>query len=69
MKEYYFENEKKITNQKKVYENYYYLSSNEKKIFDDKFTKPKNGTQRDYHNLLNQRIKKLVFAVGPAGTG
>ena len=69
MKEYDFENDKKITNQKKIYENYYYLSSNEKKIFEDKFTKPKNGTQRDYHNLLNQRSKKVVVAVGPAGTG
>jgi phosphate starvation-inducible PhoH-like protein len=46
-----------------------YLSSREKKTFEEKFTVPKNGIQRDYHNLLNQKTKKIVVATGPAGTG
>ena len=33
----------------------HHLSNREKKIFEDKFTKPKNGMQRDYSNLLNDR--------------
>lgn len=46
-----------------------HLSNREKKAFEDKFTQPKNGMQRDYHNLLNQKSKKIVVATGPAGTG
>ena len=46
-----------------------HLSSRETKIFDDKFTKPKDGMQRDYSNLLNQKSKKIVVGTGPAGTG
>lgn len=46
-----------------------HLSSREIKLFDDKFTKPKDGMQRDYSNLLNQKSKKIVVGTGPAGTG
>lgn len=46
-----------------------HLSNREKKAFEDKFTQPKNGMQRDYHHLLNQKTKKIVVATGPAGTG
>ena len=46
-----------------------YLSAREKKNFEDKFTKPKPGVQKDYHNLLSQKSKKIVVATGPAGTG
>ena len=46
-----------------------HLSSKEKKAFEDKFTQPKNGMQRDYYNLLNQKSKKIVVGTGPAGTG
>ena len=46
-----------------------HLSSKEKKNFEDKFTKPKNNSQKGYHNLLNQKSKKIVVATGPAGTG
>ena len=53
----------------KSYNMIQYLSAQEKKSFEDKFTKPKNGIQRDYHNLLNQKSKKIVVATGPAGTG
>ena len=53
----------------KSYNMMQYLSAREKKSFEEKFTKPKNGIQRDYHNLLNQKSKKIVVATGPAGTG
>jgi phosphate starvation-inducible PhoH-like protein len=53
----------------KSYNMMQHLSTREKKSFDEKFTKPKNGIQRDYHNLLNQKSKKIVVATGPAGTG
>jgi phosphate starvation-inducible PhoH-like protein len=46
-----------------------HLSNREKKSFEDKFTQPKPGIQKDYHNLLNQKTKKIVVATGPAGTG
>lgn len=65
------DNERQISvcSQRKLYENMQHLSQRERKMFDDKFTKPKNGAQRDYHNLLNQKSKKVVVATGPAGTG
>ena len=53
----------------KSYNMMQHLSSREKKNFEDKFTKPKNGSQKDYHNLLSQKSKKIVVATGPAGTG
>lgn len=46
-----------------------HLSNREKKSFEEKFTQPKPGIQKDYHNLLNQKTKKIVVATGPAGTG
>jgi len=73
IKEYRYENpeecESNVYTQKKLYENMQHLSSVEKHRFDQKFTQPKNGPQRDYHNLLGQRTKKIVVATGPAGTG
>lgn len=53
----------------KSYNMMQYLSAREKKNFEDKFTKPKPGVQKDYHNLLSQKSKKIVVATGPAGTG
>jgi phosphate starvation-inducible protein PhoH and related proteins len=73
IKEYRYENpeecESNVYTQKKLYENMQHLSSVEKQRLDQKFTKPKNGPQRDYYNLLSQRTKKIVVATGPAGTG
>lgn len=73
MKEYNYDiendNDKYIFSQKSMYENLHHLSSMEKTKFENKFTKPKNGVQRDYHNLLSQKSKKIVVATGPAGTG
>jgi len=73
MKEYNYDNEcdndKYIFSQKLIYENLHHLSSIEKTKFENKFTQPKNGVQRDYHNLLSKKTKKIVVATGPAGTG
>tara|TARA_E500000331_G_scaffold290704_1_gene286869 strand:- start:3495 stop:4379 length:885 start_codon:yes stop_codon:yes gene_type:complete len=73
MKEYRLDNFEEVdflpfTN-KKLYENMQHLSSAEKQRLEQKFTKPKPGSQRDYYNLLSQRTKKIVVATGPAGTG
>lgn len=64
-----YDKEKSIFSQKLIYENLSHLSSVEKSKFENKFTKPKNGIQRDYYNLLTQKSKKIVVATGPAGTG
>tara|TARA_B110000285_G_scaffold78069_1_gene89929 strand:+ start:4547 stop:5443 length:897 start_codon:yes stop_codon:yes gene_type:complete len=73
IKEYRYDNqdevESNVYTQKKLYENMQHLSSVEKHRFEQKFTQPKNGPQRDYYNLLCQRTKKIVVATGPAGTG
>jgi phosphate starvation-inducible PhoH-like protein len=46
-----------------------YLSANEIQSLEEKFTKPKNGIQTDYYNMLSEKSKKIVVATGPAGTG
>lgn len=65
----YEDSETNLVNQKNIYENIQYLSTAEKQRLEGRFTHPKNGMQRDYHNLLSQRSKKIVVATGPAGTG
>jgi phosphate starvation-inducible protein PhoH len=67
--EYKFENDEEDSLLNKSYNMMQHLSSREKKTFEEKFTVPKLGIQRDYHNLLNQKTKKIVVATGPAGTG
>ena len=73
MNEYYNEVEKEreqsAAKQRKLYENMQYLSSQEKALFDQKFTTPKNFSQERYVGLLKQKSKKIVVATGPAGTG
>jgi len=63
------EREQSATKQRNIYENYQYLSPNEKAAFEFKFTKPKNNSQEIYNSLLRQKSKKIVVATGPAGTG
>jgi phosphate starvation-inducible PhoH-like protein len=63
------ESEKSATKQRKIYENMQYLSYSERSQFEDKFTKPKPGSQEEYVRLLKQKTKKIVVATGPAGTG
>ena len=41
----------------------------ENKNIDQKIMKPKNHSQEQYVNMLNCKDKKIVFAIGPAGTG
>jgi phosphate starvation-inducible PhoH-like protein len=75
--EYYFdserekekEKEKEGTLKKKYFENIQYLSFNERKTLENKFTKPKNPNQENYVNTLKNKTKKIVIASGPAGTG
>jgi phosphate starvation-inducible PhoH-like protein len=73
MSEYYAEfereQEKSAVKQRRLYENIQYLSANEKILFENKFTKPKNESQDEYLHLLSQKTKKIVVATGPAGTG
>lgn len=60
----------KKNNNNTVYSwDYDYLSNQEKVDFDNKFTKPKNDSQKDYFNLLKNKNKKIIIATGPAGTG
>jgi len=63
------DHEQSVTKQRKIYENIQYLSPNEKVIFENKFTRPKNDSQEIYNTLLRQKSKKIVVATGPAGTG
>lgn len=63
------ENEKLLKNQKKVYDNYQYLSINEKKTIEDKYTSPKNSSQEEYVRKLKMKQRKIIVATGPAGTG
>lgn len=71
MNEYYtdIEKEKNLSKQRKFYENMQYLSHNERNLFENKFTKPKNISQEDYASILKNKTKKIVVATGPAGTG
>jgi len=39
------------------------------KNIEQKIMKPKNNSQEQYVNMLNCKDKKIVFAIGPAGTG
>lgn len=61
--------ESNFAKQRAYYENMQHLSGNERAIFDNKFTKPKNNSQTYYTRLLSQKSKKIVVATGPAGTG
>lgn len=61
--------EKSIAIQRAYYENIHHLSTNEKAIFESKFTSPKNQSQEYYLSQLKHKNKKIVVATGPAGTG
>jgi phosphate starvation-inducible PhoH-like protein len=58
-----------IKQQRKVYENFQYLSAGERELFDQKFTKPKTQSQDIYVSMLKAKNKKIILATGPAGTG
>jgi len=61
--------EDKFIKQRKSYENMQHLSPNERAIFDNKFTKPKNRHQEEYVAHLRNKNRKIIVASGPAGTG
>ena len=67
LNEYNYQNDNSMLNNS--YHMMHHLSAREKKTFEERFTIPKKGIQKDYHNLLNQKTKKIVVATGPAGTG
>lgn len=78
LKEYYSdigffnENDKYSYNQtidNNIYKNYEFISNKDKDDFESKFSKPKDGSQKDYFNLLKNKNKKIIIATGPAGTG
>jgi hypothetical protein len=61
MNEYYtdFEKEKNLSKQRKFYENMQYLSHNERNLFENKFTKPKNISQEDYASILKNKTMEI----------
>jgi len=49
--------------------NFKYLSNKEKDIFENKFSVPKNESQKRFLKYLNSENYKILIASGPAGTG
>lgn len=65
----YYLDKKKINDFKYYNENYEYISPKEKIQIDNKFTKPRNISQKKYMEILNDFSQKIVIATGPAGSG
>jgi phosphate starvation-inducible PhoH-like protein len=61
--------EKDKSYKKTLTDGYQYISPKDKKIFENKFTVPKNKHQEQYVNMLKQTSKKIIVVSGPAGTG
>jgi hypothetical protein len=57
------DDESSFAKQRAYYENLHHLSSNERAMFDAKFTKPKNDSQTYYATLLKQKSKKIVVGL------
>ena len=53
-----------IKQQRKIYENFQYLSAGERELFDQKFTKPKTNSQEIYASMLKAKNKKIILATG-----
>ena len=51
------------------YKNIEYLSTKDKIIFEDKYSKPRNSSQEKFLNFLKNKDSRIVIASGPAGTG
>jgi phosphate starvation-inducible PhoH-like protein len=51
------------------FKNIEYLSNKEKDIFENKFSKPRNNSQKKFLKYLQNKDYKIVIASGPAGTG
>jgi phosphate starvation-inducible PhoH-like protein len=66
----YYENEKKLNNDHiSNYKNTEYLSYKDKQSFEDKFSRPRNESQKKFLSCLKKSDYKIVIASGPAGTG
>ena len=69
----YYEYEKNInsSNNDNIanYKNTQYLSGREKDDFENKFSKPRNESQKKFLNYLKNKDYKIIIASGPAGTG
>jgi phosphate starvation-inducible PhoH-like protein len=65
----YYLDKKKINDFKYYNENYEYISPKEKIQIDNKFTKPRNISQKKYMEILSDFSQKIVIATGPAGSG
>ena len=64
----YYEYHKNLLNNISDYTNYNYLSTKEKEIIENKFSKPRNISQHKFLNSLKKDYK-IIIATGPAGTG
>ena len=53
----------------KKFQDFQYLSAREKDIFNNKFSSPKNESQKKYLKYLHNENYKIILASGPAGTG
>jgi phosphate starvation-inducible PhoH-like protein len=51
------------------FKNIDYYSTNDKNIFENKFSKPRNNSQYKLLTSLKKKEYKIVIASGPAGTG
>ena len=51
------------------YKNIEYLSTKEKDVFENKFSKPRNESQKKFLSALKNKDYKIIIASGPAGTG
>jgi phosphate starvation-inducible PhoH-like protein len=67
----YYEYEKRLNDQDSIffYKNTQYLSSKEKNNFENKFSVPRNESQKRLLECLKKKDNRIVIATGPAGTG
>ena len=67
----YYEYEKRLNESENIltYKNSQYLSSKENSKFDNKFSVPRNDSQKKFLDSLKKNDFKIVIASGPAGTG
>jgi phosphate starvation-inducible PhoH-like protein len=64
----YYESNKNAENINN-YKNIEYLSTKEKDVFENKFSKPRNESQKKFLSSLKNKDYKIIIASGPAGTG
>lgn len=67
----YYEYEKRLNESENIltYKNSQYLSCKENNKFENKFSVPRNDSQKKFLDSLKKNDFKIVIASGPAGTG